>query len=60
MRVRKGPPLLSGQADYRCVKTPDVSGNNVMIVHVQTAACAHVRGSQRACARDLDAESAAT
>lgn len=44
MKVHKA--LLSGQGDYWCVKTPDVSGNNVMIVHVHTVACVHICGTQ--------------
>lgn len=48
VKVHEGPTLLSGQGDYWCVKTPDVSGNNVMIVrvHVQTFACVHICGAQ--------------
>lgn len=46
VKVHEGPALLSGQGDYWCVKTPDVSGNNVMIVHVQTFACVHICGAQ--------------
>lgn len=45
-RLHRGLTLLSGQGDYWCVKTPDVSGHNVMIVHVQTFACVHICGAR--------------
>lgn len=73
MKAHRGPALLSGHGggevggDYRCVKAPDVSGNNVMIVHVRRGhfcMCARAcRAGTRAvslCARVLDAESAGT
>lgn len=73
MKVHRGPDLLSGHeglggwGDYRCVKAPDVRGNNVMIVHVRRGhfcmcvrACGSGTRTVSACVRVLDAESAGT
>lgn len=60
--TRRSCSALGTGGDYWCVKTPDVRGNNVMIVHVQTFACVHMCGAQM-CASvrgALDMESAGT
>lgn len=61
MGTHIGRAPLAGQGDYWCVKTPDVSGNNVTIVHVQTFACARTNVTlKHECARVPNMESAGT